>query len=413
MKIDFIAIGNELLNGKITDLNTHYLAKKLCDMNLTLRKVHIIGDNPNDFAGALAEATSEADIIITSGGLGPTKDDITKNMLAAYFRKELKFSQDAQDIAQKHYDRSSKVFDQERADYHNIPQDFTPIFNPVGYAPGLSYNFGEKIIFATPGVPSEFQAMLTHEILPSLALSSEIIHHLTIKTWDIAEAPLFNSICPTLWDELASFGEVSSLPQILNVDIGIRLIEKNQSKIDSKIQRIKKIINNSPLKEYVWHIGPESIEEVIIKEATEKKLTLGFAESCTGGLLAHKLTNVPGSSAVFWGSITSYSNEVKINCLQVLEGTLSENGAVSKETALEMALGAKKNLNVDIAITTSGIAGPGGGSIEKPVGTIAIGVAGPKTKTSEILNLKGDRLILKRRFAEAALFRMLREIRRS
>lgn len=413
MNFDLIIVGNELLNGKIEDRNTHYIAKELYKHGHNLRKVHIIGDEEKLYFEALDAAFNKSDVVITTGGLGPTKDDLTKSILAKYFDKEILPSEKAMEIAQFHYKRGNREYDAEKIQYHMFPKDFDVVLNPVGYAPGLSYKKDGKVVFATPGVPTEFQAMLSKEILPKLAQTSEKqIKHVIVKTWKVPEAKIFHDLCPTLWDELSQFGEVSSLPHMTGVDIGVKLIGDAKTNTENEL-RVLQIINSSAIKEHIWHIGPETMEEVIIKEATAKKLKIGFAESCTGGLLASKITDVSGSSAVFWGSVVSYANEVKMKSLNVKQDTLKAFGAVSRETAYEMAKGAREHLAVDIAITTTGIAGPGGGSKEKPVGTVGIGISTNTHTDSEIYYFTGTRTSLKERFARVALLKLLEAIRNS
>jgi nicotinamide-nucleotide amidase len=413
MKYDLIIVGNELLNGKIQDLNTHYLAGKLYERGDELRKVHIIGDDENLFFEALDAAWAKSDVVITTGGLGPTQDDLTKAILARYFDKPILFCDEAFQVTKKQYGRGGRKYNREKIDYHNIPQDFRVVYNPIGYAPGLSFKQDHKSLYATPGVPTEFQEMLRAEIFPSLkSTQNNFTKHVIIKTWKIAEAKIFHQLCPDLWQQLADFGEVSSLPHLMGVDIGIKLVESDSSVLAQKEQAILNLIQVSPLKDFIWHIGPEKMEEVIIQEARAKKLTLGFAESCTGGLLASKITDISGSSSVFWGSVVSYANQVKIKSLQVKESTLKEFGAVSAETAKEMAIGARSHLGVDIAVTTTGIAGPGGATASKPVGTVGIGVSSSKGDSSDVYYYQGSRKSLKEKFAQAALIILLEEIRK-
>jgi nicotinamide-nucleotide amidase len=360
---------------------------------------------------ALKVSSAHADIILTSGGLGPTPDDLTKNMLATFFNKEICYNEESFRITSQHYNRSNREYNKEKIDYHNIPNDFYPVANPVGYAPGLAYDFDNKKIFSLPGVPLEFQSMLTKEILPTIPKPESITKHLIIKTWKIPEATIFNELAPTLWKELKQYGEVSSLPHALGVDIGIKLIVDSQKELVLKQKEIMTYIQTSPLNEFIWHIGPELIEEIIVKEANMKNLKIGFAESCTGGLCASRITDIIGSSSVFWGSIISYANEVKVKSLNVEDETLKNFGAVSEQTALEMAIGAKEHLNVDIIITTTGIAGPGGGSPEKPVGTVGIGVSSKNGSSSKMHKFNGNRKMLKQRFSQIALMTLLEEIR--
>lgn len=412
MNVDLIIVGNELLNGKIEDRNTHYLATELYNRGHKLRKVHIIGDDEKLYFEALDAAFSHSEVVVTTGGLGPTKDDLTKEILGRYFDCKNEYSESAEKIALSHFTRGNREYDKNKFPYHFLPTGFEAIYNPAGYAPGLYFSDGKRTVFATPGVPTEFQAMLTDEIFPKLTETrDEIIKHIIVKTWKVPESKIFYELAPDLWDKLSPLGEVSSLPHLVGVDIGVKLIEKDPAVILEKEKQIIELIKETPLKDYIWHIGPGTMEEIIIKEAKDKGLTIGCAESCTGGLVASKLTDISGSSAVFWGSVVSYANEVKMKSLNVSEKTLIDHGAVSEQTALEMAEGAKDHLGVDITVTTTGIAGPGGGSKEKPVGTVGIGIATPKSSSSKIYYFSGTRKSLKERFARVALMKLLEAIR--
>ena len=413
MKVNLIIIGNELLNGKIQDLNSHFLAKTLFNQNHNLHKVIIIQDNEKDFEKAIASSLVEADAIITSGGLGPTKDDLTKNMLAKFFKKEIKISASALELVKKQYESKERNYNEHKHHYHFVPIDFELIENKTGFAPALYYLQGNKHIFALPGVPLEFQSLLTDTVLPTLNKNtSETLFqkHISFKTWKIPESVIFHELCPDLWDSLTKFGEVSSLPHFYGVDIGVKVTTKSQDQLDAIEKKMTELMFASAIKENTWQVGNLSLEEFIVFEAKRKKIKIGFAESCTGGLLADSITNVSGCSDIFWGSVTSYSNEVKINVLGVNEKTLLSHGAVSEQTALEMAIGAKDKLNLDIAISTTGIAGPGGGSTEKPVGTVGIGVASQRGVSSKIYHFHGSRINLKKRFATTALIALLEEL---
>ncbi len=368
MNISLITIGTELLNGKVKDLNTFTLSSLSRDYDFDLINAVAINDSKESILSTIDFLSVNSEVIIISGGLGPTKDDITKDVLIEKFG-----------------------------------DSFEEIKNHNGAAKGILFNLQTKIV-ATPGVPSEFKMMLTKEIFQKLNIHSKESNQVIFKTHKIGESKIFSELCPTLWNDLEEYGEVSSLPQIGGVNIGVNL--KDNSKKDKLINFVK----STKLNEIVWHIGNKSLEEVIIEKAKEKNIKIGFAESCTGGLLASKITDVSGSSFVFWGSIVSYSNEVKMRTLNVKEKTLHEHGAVSIETAKEMALGAKESMNLDIAITTTGIAGPNGGSKEKPVGTVCIGIATSEKVEAFRFELKGDRETLKEKFAKKALFLLLENL---
>ena len=207
MNVDLIIVGNELLNGKIEDRNTHYLAAELYNQGHKLRKVHIIGDDEKLYFEALDAAFSHSEVVITTGGLGPTQDDLTKDILGNYFKFPSEFSQEALEITLSHFKRGNREYDQDKFPYHNLPRGFKAIFNPAGYAPGLHYTDGKRTVFATPGVPTEFQAMLKEEIFPKLNTdSSRIIKHVIVKTWKVPESKIFYELAPELWDKLSPLG---------------------------------------------------------------------------------------------------------------------------------------------------------------------------------------------------------------
>ena len=401
MQAELIIIGDELLNGKVQDKNVHIFSSFCYENQIDLLQVHFIKDDPKAFHQVLKLATTRSKLVVMSGGLGPTKDDITKKMLANFFKKEISYSQEAYNTTKDQYHKKNKTFDPHQNDYANIPKGFIPLYNPTGFAPGLAYITEKEIIFATPGVPHEFKSMLLQSIKPKITSPKKFTKHITIKTAQIPESQIFQDIDVSLWDKLAYFGKVSSLPHPMGVDIGITIQDPTHEEI------VIKIFKDSPVNKFIWHIGPEQIEEVIINKAKEKKLTFGFAESCTGGLCSSRITDIPGSSSVFWGSIVSYANDVKIKSLNVDEETIQKHGAVSTETAREMAIGAKESLNVDIVITTTGITGPAGGSKEKPIGTVAIGCAHSKNANSKIYKFYGERQDLKFKFSQVALFTLL------
>lgn len=259
---------------------------------------------------------------------------------------------------------------------------------------------------SAPGVPNEFKAMMDEEFYPLIkkifgTMLKENLQTI-IRTEGIPEEKIFGELCPNLWSELEKFGKVSSLPHIVGIDI---IVSYHGSKrLDLEI---KKVIDSTPLSKHVWHWGPEQLSELVLKKAIEKKLTFSFAESCTGGLTSSKITDFSGSSAAFLGSVVSYSNDAKMEILGVDPQTLKNFGAVSVETAIEMATGAREKFNTDIAISITGIAGPTGGSEEKPVGTVVIGFATKVSTGAKSYVMPGDRLRKKDRFSERALLTLL------
>jgi nicotinamide-nucleotide amidase len=413
MDIQLIIIGDEILIGKIKDLNTQNLAKSLRKTSFNLNKVHIISDNDDEIMSALTTVHSQGDIAIISGGLGPTIDDITKKTVAKYLNVEIKECLYALETTLKQYKRGNREYNKDKAHYHLLPVGTSPLHNPTGFAPGI-YNSKEKILFCLPGVPHEFLSMLEENVLPIInqLKNEKFTRYKVCKTHSIAESKLFNSIIPNLWDELSKFAKVSSLPYMGGVDIALTITANSESQLDEKELKLKNYLLKSELNSNILYFGDDiSLEQIIINEAINKGLKIGTAESCTGGLVASRLTDISGSSQCFLGSIISYANEVKVNQLSVSPKTLEKFGAVSEQTAKEMASGLREKLKLDIAVSTTGIAGPGGGSELKPVGTVGIGISSKNGTTSKIYNLNGNREILKVRFSQLALVSLLLEIR--
>ncbi|OUR97820.1 hypothetical protein A9Q84_06370 [Halobacteriovorax marinus] len=409
MKTALLIIGDEILAGNTRDLNGHWLSTYLPKLGLSLNQIKIVHDGKEEIQASLDILFKDHDIVFCSGGLGPTKDDITKNVMADYFNKEL--ISDAKSIShiENLYKKIDKEWTTETNDYHFYPQDFELTDNINGLAPGLFYHENEKTILCAPGVPREFSSMVEEVFTPKLIslYGTEVFKPtelFSIRTKGMPEEKIFTTLCPTLWEDLSKMAKVSSLPHLLGVDI---VLYMDKSKSEEIKKEVIELINSSPLKEYVWQFGNLELEELVVKLATEKNLTIGFAESCTGGLTSSKITNISGSSRVLLGSIISYANSIKENMLNVSRVTLENHGAVSKECAHEMANGARVAIGCDISISYTGIAGPTGGSEEKPVGTVGIGWSTKETSGSDIFNFRGDRVGLKERFSRMGLFLLL------
>lgn len=402
MQIGMLIIGSELLQGKQREANLHFLGEFLRTYHREVSFVQIVADKKNHILEALESLYKNCSLVIVCGGLGPTPDDATKEVLAEYFKKEISYSDLAHKIAQDNYQRMNKPYPDHHT-YSLLPQAFEALANPVGFAPGLWFSHEKKSLMALPGVPREFQTMLKEHLPKRTSLeSAEKFNLVTVRTKGIPEEKIFQELCPSLWKDLEVYGDVSSLPQLMGVDVGLKTLAPPQVIYD--------FIASTPLAPYVWSYGVKTLEEKIIELAQSKKITIGFAESCTGGLCAHRLTNTSGASKVFFGSVVCYDNSLKEKLLKVQPKTLESFGAVSEECAREMAQGALKTLDVDIALSLTGIAGPLGGSVEKPVGTVWIGIALRDKVSAKKFQFKGDRENLKLRFSQAALFLLRDEL---
>lgn len=410
MRLGLLIIGTELLQGKITDANTAWLGQYLRSWHVTPSMALTTADSPAAIQRALEALYSSCDVVIASGGLGPTSDDITKECLGKFFGKALSPSAQARSVAEANYARMGRELAADHG-YGYAPDGFSALNNPSGFAPGLWFQDGTRALLAAPGVPKEFRDMLA-EHFPKLVVpllgERPPMALVNFRTRGIPEEKIFRELCPNLWEQLSVYGSVSSLPHVLGVDVGVTLT----GDVAQKKKALQELINRSALAPYVWHEGFEGLEELIVREASERAVTFGFAESCSGGLCSHRMTSQPGASRVFWGSVVSYDNSVKQKLLGVSPETLALHGAVSEACALEMARGARQALGVDLAVALTGIAGPGGGSDAKPVGTLWLAVAGSEGASAQRLNYKGDRETLKLRFSQIALFTLLDEIRK-
>lgn len=412
LNVSMIVIGDEILNGRTTDLNGSWLSKYLFKKGLNFKTIRFIHDDNDEMNKALNDSINESDIIITSGGIGPTLDDKTKNTLASFFNKKIIERQDVAEIVTQNYSQFGRSWTPGHNHYHFFPEDFIATNNPRGLAPGIAYfeNKMNKLILAGPGVPREFSEMVDLEFFPLIEKffpeRFQQNFQTVIRSTGVAEEKIFFELCPTLWQDLEKFGKVSSLPHTIGIDI---VVSYNGSVIEHEKKQadIQKLIAQSNLGPHVWQYGNLALHEMLLAVAKQKKLTFAFAESCTGGLASSKITDLPGASEVFMGAVVSYANQAKTHLLNVAPKTIEEFGAVSIETATEMASGARAQFKTDFAVSISGIAGPDGGSKEKPAGTVVIGYASNKISGARQFIMPGDRVRRKERFADMALLTLL------
>ncbi|MFQ6613877.1 MAG: competence/damage-inducible protein A [Fidelibacterota bacterium] len=368
MNIGLITIGNELLSGFTTDTNASWIGQEVSKFGGEIVKHVTIGDSTDAILQALDEVSKVAHVIITTGGLGPTHDDLTADTFYIYFNDQPVFDEEYWALLETRYQRFGRGIPQINRNQALKPQKGFSVPNPVGSARGLHYEQQGKHYFCLPGVPREMKAMMIRTILPWIkSQSQETLFVKTLRTTGIAESALAEKIGMDL-KTAENQVTVAFLPQITGVDI--RLTSPNKSWLEFLEQRILPTI-----KPYYFGSGTQTLEAVLGNQLHANGLTLAAAESCTGGLLSHRLTNTPGSSRYFLGGAVTYSNTMKTNILGVREDTLRVYGAVSPETAREMATGIRRKTGADIGIAITGIAGPGGGTKEKPVGLVHIGLA--------------------------------------
>lgn len=412
LSVTMIVVGDEILNGRTTDLNGSWLSKFLFKKGLHFKNLHFIRDDVEEINRTLTDSLKDSDIVITSGGIGPTLDDKTKNTLAHFFGKKIVERADIAQIVTDNYIRFGRTWSPSTNHYHFFPEDFIGIPNPKGLAPGLGlFTDDKKLILSGPGVPREFSEMVEIEFFSLIKKfypdRFKENYQTVIRTQGVPEEKIFFELCPNLWSDLEKIGKVSSLPHTIGIDIVVGYYGDSETsqKNDTKI---KELILKTPLAPHVWQWGNKPINELVLNMAKAKKVTIAFAESCTGGLVSSKMTDLSGASEIFFGSVISYDNKIKENLLRVKKETLEQFGAVSVECAKEMAIGARELLKVDYAVSISGIAGPSGGSKEKPKGMVTIGYASAKSSGALEFNFPGDRIRLKERFSDQALLIMLR-----
>ncbi|TRX70475.1 competence/damage-inducible protein A [Carboxylicivirga sp. M1479] len=411
MNVEIITIGNELLIGQVIDTNSAWMGQELNKAGFDVSRITSIQDTASEISSTLNEAMLRADIILLTGGLGPTKDDITKETLAKLFDSELVFNQEAYDNMANFIKGRVKSINKLNRGQAYIPACCELINNPVGTAPVMWFNQNGKIIVSMPGVPGEMKTAMKDSIIPRLQdkfVTGHILHK-TIQVFNIPEAVLAEQL--EEWE--------SSIPAFISLaylpgpgKIRLRLSAKTNDK-QLAMQAFERL--TLQLHELIGaHIFAEEDQptHVLISEVFKLSgKTLATAESCTGGLISHLLTSVPGSSAYFRGAVVAYENEIKKAVLGVPSQKLEEHGAVSQEVVEAMALGVKKLMQTNYAIATSGIAGPTGGSDEKPVGTVWIAIAGDFGVISKKYNFGQIRGRNIQRSADSALIMLLQQLK--
>jgi nicotinamide-nucleotide amidase len=386
MIAEIITIGDELLIGQVIDTNSAWIGENMNLIGIKVHQITSISDDREHILKTLEEAETRADIILITGGLGPTKDDITKTTLCEYFDTNLVFNQDAyKNIEAIFLQRGYTVTELNRRQAE-VPANCTPIMNLNGTAPGMWFERNNKIFVSMPGVPFEMKTMMSEQILPKFTakLNLGFIIHKTILTQGVGESFLAKTIED--WeDSLPKSIKLAYLPQPGMVRLRLTAIGNNKAEIlnliEEQDQKLRQLIPD-----YIFGYDNETMESVVGNLLKKHKMTVSTAESCTGGRIAHLITSVPGSSEYFIGSVVAYSNRIKEAELGVNAESLEKYGAVSEAVVREMAEGIRRKFGTDFSISTSGIAGPDGGSDEKPVGTTWIAVATPeKTITQKFL----------------------------
>jgi len=393
VKAEIIAIGDELLYGQIIDTNSHWISQELDLVGVRVVRRTTIGDNREDILEAFSKAESRADIVLITGGLGPTQDDLTKPLMAEYFDCPIIEFPEAVDAVTSFFKKRGREITPINILQGHLPSCCTYVPNEVGTAPGMWFEKNNTYWMSMPGVPHEMKRLVKNFVLPKLYELFElpVIVHQVIKTVGIGESWLSDLIGD--WENaLPKHIKLAYLPSLGHVKLRLTGFGENKAKLQQEIQEQIDLVFPQ-IKEYVYGYNEETLESAIGKLLKENNKTLALAESCTGGYVSHLITSVAGSSLYFQGSVVPYHNQFKHEILGVKNETLNEFGAVSEETVEEMATGVKKLFNSDFGLASSGIAGPDGGTESKPVGTIWIACAGNGFVETKKLQLTQDRML--------------------
>ncbi|MFL8672571.1 competence/damage-inducible protein A [Clostridioides sp. GD02404] len=408
MKAEIISVGTEILLGDIVNTNSQFLAKELASLGIEVYHQSTVGDNKQRLLECFDESLKRSDLVITTGGLGPTGDDMTKETAAEYFGQELELHKPSLEVLESFFVKTGRKMAENNMKQVYFPKDAIVLKNNNGTAPGAILKKNDKSIIVLPGPPREMKAMFNESVKPYLQqFTNEMLVSKTLRLYGIGESNLELEILDIINEQTNP--TVALYAKELEVTIRITAKAKNEKDAFELIKPVEEEIKNRVGK-YVYTEGDISVsegetalEDAVAKLLVEKNLTIAVAESCTGGLVSSSLINYSGISSVFLEGCVTYSNEAKMKRLGVKRETLEEFGAVSEQTAIEMAEGVAKGLGANIGISTTGVAGPGGGTEEKPVGLVytAIYINGKTVVKKNIFN--GDRRKIRLRAARDLL----------
>jgi nicotinamide-nucleotide amidase len=410
MKAEIIAIGDELLIGQTIDTNSAFIGAELSALGFSINQITSISDKKEAILSALNEKTGNVDVVLITGGLGPTSDDITKQTLCEFFETRLILDKNVLNDIEKMLAKRNFPLNDNNRRQAEVPESCRVLSNAAGTAPGMWFEKGGTIFISMPGVPYEMKYLMNEHVIPALKLrfTSQHIIHRNIMTYGTFEAKL----AETLTEFEAGLPEYIKLAYLPSAGvIKLRLTgtgndrEILANEIEKQVGNLYKIIP-----QLIYAENEESLEMVVGRLLVQKGQTVSSAESCTGGEISHLITSVPGSSRYFKGSVIAYANSAKTRLLGVPDDIINKYGAVSKESVELMAEGARKVFDTDFSLATSGIAGPDGGTAEKPVGTIWICISSKNKNVVEKFTFGNDRIINIRRFSYAALNLLRKQI---
>ncbi len=404
MKAYLISIGDELLIGQTVNTNAAYIGKLISEINISIVKSSVIGDNLQSISDELDYAATLGDVIIITGGLGPTHDDVTRTAIVNYFKTELVLNNEVIEDIKSMLKKRGREIKKSHEDQAMVPEIAQVIRNENGTAPGYWIEWNKKIFIVMPGVPYEMRGMMDNFIVPKLVEAigepTEFIKKITLQTTGIPESLLSDRLGNL--DELLQGAELAFLPNQYGVRLRVTVKSSDEESAKNKLSEIEQKIR-SKVGRFIYGRDDDILEEVVGRLLKERELRIAVAESCSGGGLSDRITNISGSSSYFDRGVVTYSNAAKVELLKVDEDTMIEKGAVSREVAMQMAEGIKAISGADIGISLTGIMGPTGASTDKPVGTVYIGYCDDKVCTAKKFQFGEDRVLNKNRSTQAAL----------
>lgn len=405
MRAEIISIGDELLIGQVINTNQAYIAEQLNSVGISVYRMTTVGDDEQAILASFQRASEEAEVVTVTGGLGPTHDDITRTAVCKFMNTDLVVDHQALENIKQLFARRGYALTSLNEDQARVPRGCTVIQNYLGTAPGYFFDRNGKYLIVMPGVPFEMKAMMEHFVIPYFQnkVSGLVIRHRTLKTTGIPESYLAERIgnVKELFADQTGI-TLAYLPSPLGVRLRITAKGTSSDEVQMKITAIEEKLRSKAGK-YIYGADDEELEHVVGRLLTERKIKIAVAESCTGGLIADRITDVPGSSNYFERGLITYSNESKVSELGVPAELIQQHGAVSREVAEAMASGVREKSAVDIGLSTTGIAGPTGGSAEKPVGLVWIGYSDKQETFALKFNFGDQRRRVKERAAQAAL----------
>lgn len=408
---EIITIGDELLIGQVINTNQAYIAEQLNLIGVRVAAMTTVGDTMEEILAAFTEAWRRRQVVVATGGLGPTHDDITKKALCRFFETDLVINENLRSHIEALLQRRNIPWNPAADEQTRVPRTATLLPNPVGTAPGMLFRDAAKLFFVLPGVPYEMKEIIDGSIVPLLksTVNASIIRHRTLRTTGITESKLSHKLGKL--EEILEGASLAFLPSPTGVRLRLTVHDQDDTRARQRIAAAEQKIR-SRVEPYIYGTGTEELEEVLGQLLAGRGLTIAVAESCTGGHIADRITNVSGSSAYFGRGVITYSNESKTALLGVPPDLIALRGAVSGEVAEAMAAGIRASAGSDIGLSTTGIAGPTGGTPEKPVGLVWVGYADAATTVAKKFQFGDGRLRFKERASQAALEVVRRRILR-